>query len=146
MKNTQNISTHERTYSYEACTRYWIGILNILIVDSNLYYDNSENNGELTYGFWPLSRWKSNVLPSSTDLACPIEIDDHYFGPRHSKPIPAYQPLRDIEIGHFVLERPDTKKYPVYLGRVLTTPRLGPRNEAGKIEHVFGAEWFCPES
>ncbi len=77
----------------------------------------------LLEGFWPSSNWKSNYAKASLSIVMDVvDIEDPvqlpYCGLKNMKPLTAYTPFKDLNVGDFVLGRPHVfDLIPVWMGR-----------------------------
>jgi hypothetical protein len=65
----------------------------------------------LLEGFWPSSNWRSNYATTSlSNVMDIVDLEDliqvPYCGLKNMRPLTAYPPFRDFNVGNFVLVRP----------------------------------------
>ncbi len=65
----------------------------------------------LLEGFWPLSNWKSNharvSLSTMMDVVDPEDsFSVSYCGPKNMRPLTAYTPFKNFNVGNFMFMRP----------------------------------------
>ena len=113
----------------ESVINYWERVIRSLEI-------TPLSSSTLSTPFWPQSVQGSDLKRRRSEEV--HQLKEHYFGPRCKRPKPAFDVDVDVVKDSFVLVKPDSDIYPVWLGRCLQNPVI----EDG-IKHV-SVQYYIP--
>jgi hypothetical protein len=86
-KYVQQQSAEQARSFWNELISYWIQILTVLEDEKIQYIEESH---DLVHGFWPISKWRNQVPMQFRSVACELEAQVQYIGPKRNKPCESF--------------------------------------------------------